>query len=58
VRKQQWRFEGLYGEILALSGGDYRLANSRRRERRLGGLGVGRDLSSRVDDAVMEGARA
>ena len=52
VRKRQRRFEGFDDKILALYAGGCRRGISRRYLQELYGVNVGRDLISRVTDAV------
>jgi len=58
VRKRQRRFEGFDEKILALYSRGMSTRDIERYLRELYGVSVGRDLISRVTDAVMEDARA
>src|SRR5437588_1229537 len=58
VRKRQRRFEGFDEKILALYSRGMSTRDIERYLRELYGVNVGRDLISRVTDAVMEDARA
>ena len=58
VRKRQRRFEGFDEKILALYGRGMSTRDIEAHLRELYGVSVGRDLISRVTDAVMEDARA
>ena len=58
VRKRQRRFEGFDDKILALYSAGSRRATSRRTCEEIYGVKVGRDLISRVTDAVMDDVRA
>src|SRR6201995_4618060 len=58
VRKRQRRFEGFDEEILALYSRGMSTRDIEAHLRELYGVSVGRDLISRVTDAVMEAARA
>jgi putative transposase len=58
VRKRQRRFEGFDEKILALYSRGLSTRDIERYLRELYGVNVGRDLISRVTDAVMEDARA
>jgi putative transposase len=58
VRKRQRRFEGFDEKILALYSRGMSTRDIERSLRELYGVNVGRDVISRVTDAVMEDARA
>src|SRR5579875_476502 len=58
VRKRQLRFEGFDEKILALYSRGLSTRDIERYLRELYGVNVGRDLISRVTDAVMDDARA
>ena len=58
VRKRQRRFEGFDEKILALYGRGMSTRDIESHLRELYGVSVGRDLISRVTDAVMDDARA
>ena len=58
VRKRQRRFEGFDEKILALYSRGLSTRDIERYLRELYGVSVGRDLISRVTDAVMDDARA
>jgi putative transposase len=58
VRKRQRRFEGFDDKILALYSRGMSTRDIERYLRELYGVSVGRDLVSRVTDAVMQDARA
>ena len=58
VRKRQRRFEGFDEKILALYSRGMSTRDIEAHLREIYGVSVGRDLISRVTDAVMEDARA
>jgi hypothetical protein len=58
VRKRQWRFEGFDEKILALHSRGLTTRDIEAHLRELYGVSVGRDLISRVTDAVLEDVKA
>src|SRR5205807_8893155 len=58
VKKRQWRFEGFDEKILALYSRGLSVRDIEAHLAEIYGVRVGRDLISRVTDAVMDDARA